>query len=72
MIPLRIVHFEPNSIMRSPFSAGLHADGLSLSATRDPLQRITLVFLQSLLVLKAAANYSRFHLHLHKTQPGTR
>ena len=27
--PLRIVHFEP-SIMRSPFSAGLHADGLSL------------------------------------------
>ena len=30
MIPLHIVHFEPNSIMRSPFSAGLHADGLSL------------------------------------------
>ena len=35
---LRIVHFEPNSIMRSRFSAALLADGLSLRERENPLQ----------------------------------
>jgi glycosyltransferase involved in cell wall biosynthesis len=70
--PLRIVHFEPNSIGRSPFSAGLHADGLSLWKREILCNELRWFFYNPFWFLKTAANYSRFHLHLHKTEPGKR
>ncbi len=70
--PLRIVHFDPNSIMRSSNRAEVHADGLSLWQREILCNELRWFFYNPLWFLKAAANYSRFHLHLHKTQPGKR
>ncbi len=70
--PVRIVHFEPNSIGRSPFSAGLYADGLSLWQREILCNELRWFGYNPFWFLKAAANYSRFYLHLYKTQPGKR
>ena len=70
--PLRVYHYEPISILRSAGGAEQNSDGMSLLDREILCNELRWFCYNPLWFLKTAANYSRFHLHLSKTQPGKR
>lgn len=71
--PVKRVHFDAaESITRTALPHDTHADGHALWAREVLCNEWRWLYYNPKWFLKMAANYTRFHMHLQKSQPGKR
>lgn len=71
--PVKRVHFDAGeSITRTASSHNVHADGHALWTREVLCNEWRWFYYNPKWFLKMAANYTRFHMHLQKSQPGKR